>query len=68
MHVKNNYRYSKAQSRDSCYGIKMKLFHVADMYLKYFEFIQYIIQDMNIKYFRSFTYSIAVPRPPADIW
>ena len=32
--VKNNYRYSKALARDSCYGIKLKLFHVVDMYLK----------------------------------
>ena len=34
VHVKNNYRYSKARSRDSHYGIKMKLLHVVDMYLK----------------------------------
>ena len=35
VHVKNNYRYSKKpRPRDSCYGIKLKLFHVVDMYLK----------------------------------
>ena len=34
LHLKNNYRCSKAQARDSHYGIKMKLFHMVDMYLK----------------------------------
>ena len=29
--VKNNYRYSKAQAL--CYGIKLKLFQLVDMYL-----------------------------------
>ena len=43
VHVKNNYRYSKPRPRDSYYGIKMKLLHVVDMYLKYFEFVHYII-------------------------
>ena len=41
--LKNNYIYSKAQPRDFSYGIKMKLFHAVDMYLKYIEFIQYDI-------------------------
>ena len=29
--------------------------------------MQYVIWDMNENYFSSFVYSIAVPRPPADI-
>ena len=43
--VKNNYRYSKAQARDSHYGIKLKLFHVVDMYLK----IIWILYNISFK-------------------
>ena len=37
------------------------------MYLKYIEFIQYDILDMKYNYFRSFNYTIAVPRPHFDM-
>ena len=45
----------------------MKLFHAVDMYLKYIEYTQYDILDIKYNYFRSFNYTIAVPRPPADM-
>ena len=56
----------RPRPRDSCYGIILKLFQLVDMLLNITCIHTQYHLGYGQKYFRSFNYSIAVPRPPAD--